>query len=109
MRVTSLTFPNQLKNTSDSLLNRENKLSQQISTGMNILDPSDDVAGFGDLSNYRTDELQTQQYQENTGHALTAAQNSYQGMADLQTLMSRVSELVTSANPITAVRATSQR
>ncbi|HEY8965946.1 MAG TPA: hypothetical protein VIM58_05855 [Candidatus Methylacidiphilales bacterium] len=100
MRVTSLTFPNQLKGTSDNLLNRENKISQQISTGMNILDPSDNVADFGDLSNYRTNELKTQQYLTNTGLAQTAAQNSYQGMSDLQTLMSRASELITTANGV---------
>ncbi|SDU24566.1 Flagellin FlgL [Verrucomicrobium sp. GAS474] len=100
MRVTSQTFPNQLKDTTSTLLSRENKLSQQISTGMNILDPSDNVAGFGDLNNYRTNELQTQQYSANTDSATLAAQNSYQGMADLQTLMSRASELITSANGV---------
>jgi len=100
MRVTSQTFPTQLKETTNTLVNRENKISQQISTGMNIIDPSDDVAGFGTLSNYRTNELQTQQFTKNTNTATTVAQNSYQGMADLQTLMSRASELITSANGV---------
>ena len=98
MRVTSSTFPTQLKTESNDLLNRENTLNQQISTGMNIINPSDDVAGFGDLTAYRTDAATAQQYAANTGTAQTAAQTSYQGMADLQTLMSRVSDLVTEAN-----------
>ncbi len=98
MRVTSQMYPNQLKDASNSLLTRENTLSNQISSGMNVTNPSDDVATFGDLTTLRTDDLQTQQYQKNTSAAQTAATDSYQGMSDLQTVMSRVSELVTSAN-----------
>ncbi len=98
MRITSNMFPDALMQQSNTLLQREFTVQNQISTGMSIINASDDPATFAQVSLLRGQNSESNTYLSVTNSLTLNAQNTYQGMSNLQSILSSVSELMTEAN-----------
>ena len=98
MRITSNMFPSQLVGEANSLQQQQSTIQDQIASGLSLINGSDNPDTFSQVELTRAAQLQSNQYASVTNTVQTRAQDSYSGMSSLQTVMSKVGELVTQAS-----------
>lgn len=98
MRVTSNSFPTILTGQLQSLLQQQVKYQQQSSSGLRITQSSDDPLAFQRAQVRQTQLATNNAYLNTTGEVHDLATYNHQAMTDLQTIVSRASELATKVN-----------
>lgn len=98
MRVTSTSFPATLTSQLQTLQQSQIKYQQQSATGLRITQSSDDPLGYQRAQVRQTQLAANQAYQATTTDAQTLGEYNHQAMSDLQTALSRASDIATQAN-----------
>lgn len=96
-RVSSTTYPNNLKYQLQILQQRQLDVQTKISTGMAFSSSSDDPASFAEAQSTQSQQVRNNGYLKATQSAITVANANQSGMSALQTLVNRASELATKA------------
>ncbi|PAW76161.1 MAG: hypothetical protein B9S32_16210 [Verrucomicrobia bacterium Tous-C9LFEB] len=100
MRVTSNSFPSTLTAQLQDLQQKQLKYQQQSATGLRITQSSDDPLGFQRAQVRQTQLSSNQSYLDTTADAQTLCEYNHQAMSDLQTALSRASEIATKVSGI---------
>ncbi|MDD2708743.1 MAG: hypothetical protein PHV34_12215 [Verrucomicrobiae bacterium] len=97
-RTTSNTYISGFNNQLQVLQSRISKYQNDISTGKKIHNASDDPSGYSQVLGLQSDQRAVQQLRRNANAAETRINSTYSAAADLQTVVSRASELAIQAN-----------
>jgi flagellar hook-associated protein 3 FlgL len=97
-RVTGNVFADRLIDQMQMLQQRENGYQLDLATGKRIHKPADDPAGYRQTLELQSDQRRVQQYRSTTNGAITQTQATYSAATELQTIVSRASELAIRAS-----------
>lgn len=105
MRVPTENAANALINQLNRLNGSQNRLSNQITTGQRVVDPSDDPAAMGRLMNVSAEKTQIRQYVSNAQHALDLSKTAFSAVDQLKQISDRAGELATLGGGLTSADA----
>ncbi|MDD2708758.1 MAG: hypothetical protein PHV34_12295 [Verrucomicrobiae bacterium] len=98
IRITPGMFSDQLLGQLQTLQNQLNRYEVNIASGKRIHVPSDDPAGYRTTLELHSNQRYTQQLRNTSYDVITKANANYSAEEDLQTVVSRASEIVIKAN-----------
>jgi len=97
MRVTQNSFSESLVSRLNTLTARQYSLQSQVSSGLRVQAPSDDPAAMQNVLGYKTSKAEQEQYGSNISTLQERAAATYSVLQQLQTRVSDVSVIATSA------------
>jgi flagellar hook-associated protein 3 FlgL len=97
MRIAGTSYTDSLVNQLNTLSARQYRLQNQAATGQSIYAPEDDPVGMALTLNLQTQAGNVDQYAQNIGNLQSRASAVYNVLDQLNTLSSRISEIVTAA------------
>lgn len=100
MRVTSNAFPDRLITQVQTLQELINKNQTSIATGQKIIDPSDNPVGFRRSTEIKATQGRIQEFRDITSKVKARADANFASATELQTLVSRASEIAVRASNI---------
>jgi len=95
MRIATDTFSNSLLQQIQTLGTQESQYQQELSTGDQITNPSDDPAAMNQVLNMTSQLESLHQYSSNNAVATQITQQSYSALNNLQSISTSASELAT--------------
>lgn len=98
MRVAFNTLSDALISQLSNLSTQQNKLQNQVSTGLRMTQLADDPAAMQQVLNWQAQGSQTAQYRQNIATLQGQATSSYNAIQGLQTVSSRAGEIATLAD-----------
>jgi flagellar hook-associated protein 3 FlgL len=101
MRVTQYGISEQFKNQVGSLLAKQQKYYNQVTTGQKLTVASDDPAAMARVMSMQTDLNAATQYGKNLSRAQEVSTVSYQNIDNLKDMVVRAQELATSTDDLT--------
>ncbi|WP_420265101.1 flagellar hook-associated protein FlgL [Candidatus Magnetominusculus dajiuhuensis] len=96
MRISSFMYIDMMRKSFQDDISQLYGSQQQLSSGLKINRPSDDISGMGQILGYKVDIANTDQYQRNINNAQSILQTSDTAMSSVVTNLQRVQELMVS-------------
>lgn len=100
MRVTQNLFADSLVSRLNNLTSRQYSLQNQVSSGLRVQALEDDPAAIQNVLNYKTSKAAQERYASNISTLQARAATTYSSLQQLQTIVSDVSVIATSAGDV---------
>jgi flagellar hook-associated protein 3 FlgL len=97
IRITSNTLATRLTSDLTRLSSTQSRLTQEMASGKQLIDASDDVAATGRVMNYESEKRALQQYERNAQRGLTNVNVSTTALESIHSIASGVFNLAPSA------------
>jgi flagellar hook-associated protein 3 FlgL len=95
MRIPDLTVMDGITNQLATLGNQQTQLQNEVSTGQDLFQPSDNPSGAAQVLELQNQRLQMQQYAANTTTAMQTSQVALTGLQSLQSISNQVGAIST--------------